>query len=60
MGPTGGGQAPTATSVHPGLATKVVVGEDKCWLGTEEPPLCLTWELLQGLGRAEEHFCSLT
>lgn len=30
------------------------------WGWRSEPPLCLTWELLQGLGRAEEHFCSLT
>lgn len=49
-----------ATSMHPELAAKAVVGEDEGWLGMEESPLCLTWELLQGLGRAEEHFCSLT
>lgn len=49
-----------AALMHLGLATKAAVGEDKGWLGTEKPPLCLTWELLQGLGRAEKHFCSLT
>lgn len=52
--------APMATSLHPGLAAKAAVGEDEGWLGMEEPLPCLTWEFLQGLGRAEEHFCSLT